>query len=94
MIRPYTDQTSHNFSSILCEVYFAKMIKDLNCPYLHNIVDNFIIRTGIDLLDEPNSHVIVMEKVDVTLSQVIAYKRKHHWDWTNGEFCCLAVELI
>lgn len=35
-----------------------------------------------------------MEKVDVTLSQIITYKRKHFWDWTTGEFCCLAIELV
>jgi len=93
VIRAYSDEASHNFASILCEVYFSKTIAALNCNYLHSITDNFIIRTGIDLLSEPSSHVLVMERVDATLSQIISYKRKNLWDWTIGEFQSLTSDL-
>lgn len=84
VIRPYSDEASHNFASILSELFFCKIIARLNCQFLHSITDNFIIRTGIDLLSEPNSHILVMERVDATLSQIISYKRKNLWDWTIG----------
>jgi hypothetical protein len=57
-------------------------------------VDSYIIYTGIDALNEPNSLVIVMERIEVSLSQIINYKRKNILDWTVGEFQKLTLDLV
>lgn len=46
------------------------------------------------MLSEPNSHVLVMERVDATLSQIITFKKDHLWDWTMGEFLKLTCDLV
>ena len=35
-----------------------------------------------------------MERVDATLSQIIYYKRAHHWNWTVPEFYRLTTDLV
>ena len=57
-------------------------------------MDNFTIETGMNVLQEPNSHIVIMERVDATLSQIIAFKRSHSWNWTIPEFYRLTSDLI
>lgn len=94
LVRPYTDESSHNFASILCELYFTKEVALLPCKTLHQYIDNYVVCTGMDGLSQPNSHVIVMERVDATLSEIISFKREHLWDWTIGEFHQLTSDLV
>ncbi len=48
----------------------------------------------MDVLSEPKSHIIVMEKIDATLSEIISFKREHLWNWTVGEFNRLVNDLV
>lgn len=48
----------------------------------------------MNALLEPNSHIIIMERVDATLSQIIAFKRSHKWNWTIHEFYRLTADLV
>ena len=81
LVRPYTDTASHNFASILCELYFLNKVEELCCLNLHQRMDHYTIQTNMNVLPEPNSHIMIMERVDATLSQIIAFKRSHHWNW-------------
>jgi hypothetical protein len=38
----------------------------------------------MDVLSEPKSQIIVMEKIDANLSQIISFKRENLWNWTVG----------
>ena len=82
LVRPYTDTASHNFASVICELYFLDKVSALSCTNLHQKMDNFTVQTNMNMLTEPSSHLITMERVDATLSQIITFKRSHHWNWT------------
>jgi hypothetical protein len=45
--------------------------------------DHYVIKTGIESITDPNSHVLVMERVDANLSQMIRFRRDSKWDWTE-----------
>ena len=57
-------------------------------------MDHYTIQTNMNVLPEPNSHIMIMERVDATLSQIIAFKRSHHWNWTVPEFYRLTHDMI
>ena len=82
------------YANILCEVHFSQVVSQLNSEHLLNLEDNYVIQTGIDCIDDPNSHVLVMERVDANLSQIIRYRRSNHWDWTVSEFDRFMKDLV
>jgi serine/threonine protein kinase len=52
------------------------------------------VHSGIDALDLPNSQVLVMEPVEASLSQIIAFRRANRWDWGEAEFQKLMQDLV
>jgi hypothetical protein len=59
LIRPFSNDESHMYANILCEVHFAEEATKLNSQFLVALQDNFVVHTGIEI-DEPNSHVLVL----------------------------------
>lgn len=53
-----------------------------------------MIHTGIDCIDDPNNHVLVMERIDANLSQIIKYRRANNWDWSVQEFHRFLWDLV
>lgn len=58
------------------------MINQFNCPNLHHYIESFVVETGIETLEQPNSYIIIMEGVGTNLSEIITYRRKNRWEWT------------
>jgi hypothetical protein len=81
LIRPFSNDESHMYANIICEAHFAEAISKLNSSFLARLQDNFVVQTGIEM-EEPNSHVLVFEPFDTSLTQIIQYRRRNHWDWS------------
>jgi serine/threonine protein kinase len=93
IIRPFSNDESHNYANILCEVHFAEVAAKLNSQFIARLKDNFVVQTGIEM-DEPNSHVLVFEPLDASLAQVIRYRRRNRWDWSEAEFDRFLRDLV
>lgn len=94
LVRPFSTEDSHLYANILCEVYFAQSITKLNSQYLQNLEDNYVVQTGIDCIEHPNSHVLAMERIDANLSQIIKFRRNNKWDWREDEFDRFLSDLV
>ena len=75
-------------------MYFTLTASRLNSQFLLNMDDNYVIHTGIDCIDDPNNHVLVMERINASLSQIINYRRANNWDWSIQEFHRFLWDLV
>lgn len=80
LLRPFSSDDSHMYANIICEAHFAEAAAALDSPYLSRLTDSFVVQTGIEM-EEPNTQVLVLEPLDASLTQVIQYRRRNHWEW-------------
>jgi serine/threonine protein kinase len=92
-VRPFQNADSHTYANILTEIHFAQTAAPLSA-HLHQLLETYAVHSGIDALDCPNSQVLLMEPVDASLSQIIAFRRANRWDWGEAEFQKLMQDLV
>lgn len=91
LIRPFPADDSYEYANILCELHFATLASKLPTNNLHVLVESFAVVSGAP---DGSSQVLVMEAVDATLSEIIAYRRKVKLDWGVKEFEKLVRDLV
>lgn len=93
LIRPFSTEESHMYANIICETHFAEVAQAIDSPFLARLTDQFVVHTGIEM-EEPNSHVLVFNAFDASLTQIIRYRRRNRWDWGVAEFDRFLRDLV
>jgi hypothetical protein len=71
LIRPFEGFDSHTYATILEEIHFANLISKLPTNNLHRIIESYCFPNSNDSNSKSSSQVLVMERVDANLSQII-----------------------
>ena len=93
LIRPFSSEKSKRFASILNEIHFAEELGMLS-DNLHRMMRTYSVDTNIKALKAQFSQVMVMEPVNASLSEVIAYRRQNQMELSQQEFQRLMNDLV